>query len=110
MRALLGPAHRAEHDVDLALLGGLDQRRPLHLLRLDLEAEICGDHGQQLAVGADQLAVLPARHRHVAVDADRELAGLDRLRRRRFDGSPAADDEAAATSSAAQDRRRLRLR
>ena len=79
--ALLGPAHAAQHQVDLALLGGLDGARPFHLLRFDLKAEPFGELGDQLAVGADQLAVLEAGHRHVAVEADGELAGRDRLGR-----------------------------
>ena len=54
------------------------------ICRVDLEPELAGDLGDQLAVGADQLAVLEAGHRHVAVDADGELAGLDRLGRSRL--------------------------
>jgi len=69
----------------------------------DLEAEIGRELGQQRPVGADQLAVLHARHRHVAVDADGELAGLDglgRLRHGRAGGErEGADDERPAEAA-----------
>ena len=77
--------------------------------RLDLEAEIGRDLGQQRAVGADELAVLSARHRHVAVDADGELAGLDGLGRLRH-GRAGGERRSAPTMSAPPKRRRLCFR
>ena len=81
------------HDVELALLGRLDQRRPVHLLRARLKSDLLGDIDHELAVGAAELAVLDLGHRHVAVHADGELArrhGLDlgagEARRRHHNG------------------------
>src|SRR5579885_3594770 len=79
LRAWLDPAHGAMHHVELALLGRLNFGGPLHHVGLDLEAEPLGDQRHDLAVRADELAVLHAGHRHVAVQPDIEDAGLQRL-------------------------------
>jgi hypothetical protein len=56
--ARLGPTHHAVHRIAAARLDRLDLGRPLHQRGLDLEPDLVGDPAHDLAVYADQLAVL----------------------------------------------------